>query len=108
MTLISKKTNCGEENRESMGVGQQLYYMASTVASHSCTTYHFAALPRADALVCTPTFIVGARFMVPVSWHQYKFLRRFIYFVTRKSAFMETLNIFYKHFCILQRQTIDH
>ncbi|MEJ8816548.1 hypothetical protein [Lacibacter sp. H407] len=35
MTLISKKTNCGEENRESMGVGQQLHYMASTVASHS-------------------------------------------------------------------------
>jgi hypothetical protein len=44
MTLISKKTNCGEENRESMGVGQQLCSMASTVASHSCTTYHFAAL----------------------------------------------------------------
>jgi hypothetical protein len=33
MTLISKKPNCGEENRESMGVGQQLYYMASTVAT---------------------------------------------------------------------------
>lgn len=53
-----------------MGVGQQLCSMASTIASHSCAAYHFAAFPRADALVCNPTFIVGARFMVPVSWQQ--------------------------------------